>query len=242
MLPKYPMTLIEHAAALFNLMLTPEHAAQFDQFAMDLADWNQRMNLTAITAPDEVMVKHFLDSLSLVKAIVPQPEQHLLDVGTGAGFPGLPLAMILPGLRVTLMEATAKKLAFIAHLIAEFGLKNADTLHARAEDAGQNPAHREHYDIVTARAVARLPILLEYLLPLTKVGGICIAMKGSTAHTELDDSQKALKVLGGKFQDLIDIQLPGIEDLHTLVVIEKIRPTPTDYPRKAGLPTKTPIG
>lgn len=233
--------LAQQAADVFGLHLTPEHAAQFDTYARELAAWNAHTNLTAITTPDEVRVRHFLDSLSVAKAVALDQPATMIDVGTGAGFPGLPLAMVFPQLEVVLMEATGKKIAFLDHMIQTLGLPNARTLHARAEDAGHLPEHRAAYDFVVARAVARLPSLLEYLLPLAKVGGAAIAMKGRTAQAEARDSGKALHVLGGRLREIVTIQLPEVSEPHYLVVVDKTAATPPPYPRKPGTPTQKPI-
>lgn len=237
------MPLIDEAKTLFDLTLTPAQVEQFDTYARELTVWNEtRMNLTAITDPEAVRVRHFLDSLSVIKAMPLQSGIRLLDVGTGAGFPGLPLAMVLPDIQVILMDSTAKKLTFIDHLITTLQVPNATTLHARAEDAGRSADHRGQYDVVVARAVARLPALLEYLLPFVKVGGYAIAMKGTTAHEEAESANRALYVLGGELQTLIEVNLPDIDDPHYLVVVKKTRKTPKPYPRKAGTPTRQPIG
>jgi 16S rRNA (guanine527-N7)-methyltransferase len=234
-------TLSEQAAALVQIALTPEQAAQFDTYARLLAEWNQRINLTAIIDPEGIQVRHFLDSLSICRVLPMLPGLRLIDVGTGAGFPGLPLKIAYPDIEVTLLEATGKKVHFLDQVIAALGLRGVDTLKARAEEAGQMPNRRETYDAALARSVARLPVLLEYLLPLVRVGGRCIAMKGETAAAEMADSKRALAILGGRVLNIETVQLPGVADLHYLVVIEKIAPTPPLYPRKPGMPTQKPL-
>jgi 16S rRNA (guanine527-N7)-methyltransferase len=230
------------AQALFGLTLTPQQVRQFDLLLAELLEWNTRMNLTAITEPQAMQVRHFLDSLSVLPALTDLPAKpYLIDVGTGAGFPGLPLAMLLPHARVTLLDSTKKKLTFVQHAIDALGLQNAHIVHQRAEDAGRDDGQRAKYDVAIARAVARLPSLLEYLLPLTKTGGLCIAMKGSSAQQEADDASAALKLLGGAIEALTPVHLPDVADVHYLVQVRKTHKTPRTYPRRAGLPTKEPL-
>lgn len=236
------MHLAKAAQALFNVALTDAQVQQFAVYKRELLDWNERMNLTAITDPVAVDVRHFLDAISLVTVIGLEAGDKVLDVGTGAGLPGLPLALLFPQAHFTLLEATKKKLTFIEHVIAVLGVRNVTLLHARAEDAAHLPAHRALYDVVTARAVARLPILLEYLLPFAKVGGFVVAMKGKTAEEELQDARYALNFLGGEAKPIASVQLPDVEDPHYLLTVEKIRTTPKNFPRKAGVPAKKPIG
>ncbi|MCA9907746.1 MAG: 16S rRNA (guanine(527)-N(7))-methyltransferase RsmG [Anaerolineae bacterium] len=233
--------LAEHAAALFNLELSAEHEAAFARYADELLVWNERINLTAITDPDGVMIRHFLDSLTLMKVLELRPGLRVIDVGSGAGFPGLPLQIAYPQFAMTLLEATGKKVSFLQHMIDTLKLPNVQALKGRAEEIGQMQAHRATYDVAVARAVARLPILLEYLMPLVQVGGVCIAMKGKTAHSEVESSRHALTILGGRLDRIEAFQLPGVEETHYLVMVEKTAPTPTQYPRRSGLPSQQPL-
>lgn len=228
-------------ADLFGITLSAEQVAQFETYAQLLAEWNAHTNLTAIIEPHEVRVRHFLDSLSIIKAAPLTVGMQIVDVGTGAGFPGLPLAIAFPQIKLTLLEATGKKVAFLEHVIQTLQLANSQTLHARAEEAGHMIGQRDTYDLVLARAVARLPALLEYLLPLARVGGRCIAMKGATARDEAESARHALTLLGGRLHDIVQIELPGVEDEHYLVVLEKTDATPAPYPRKPGVPTRKPL-
>jgi len=226
---------------LLGLELSPEVQRAFSLYADRLLEWNAHTNLTAITDPEAIEIRHFLDSLSVMRAVRLTPGMRVIDVGTGAGFPGLPLRLVFPQIRLTLLEATAKKTRFLQHVVAELGLEDVRILTARAEEAGQDAAIREQYDLVLARAVAKLPVLSEYLLPLCKVGGRCVALKGEHAAAEVQQAERALSILGGHVTRIVPVELPQVAETHYLVTIEKNAATPPKYPRRAGVPTKRPL-
>lgn len=212
---------------------------QFDRYYQMLVETNKVMNLTALTEAHDVAVKHFVDSLMAYADYF--PGKLLADVGTGAGFPGIPLKIYCPSLKVVLIDSLAKRLNFLQQVIDNLGLKDIECVHLRAEDAGKSPLHREKYDIVTARAVARLSVLSEYCLPLVKNGGVFVALKGSKYKEEVAAAGKALAVLGGKITSAKEVELPGLDDGRAVITIKKIKLSPKAYPRKAGLPEKNPL-
>lgn len=234
-------TLSTYAKSLLDIDLSVAQVAQFDRLTELLLLWNKGMNLTAITDPQEIAIKHCLDALTLSLVINQFDGKRMIDVGTGAGFPGLALAIVFPRLHVTLMDSTAKKLRFIDEVGDSLQLENIRTLHARAEDAGRDKEHRQAYDIVTARAVARMPILMEYTLPLAKPGGQVIALKGTSAYDETNAAAKAISTLGGELFTIEEVSLPTLDNPRYLIVIDKVNPTPRRYPRKAGIPSREPI-
>jgi 16S rRNA (guanine527-N7)-methyltransferase len=234
-------SLINDARSLFNVHLTAKQGVALVHYERELLEWNQKFNLTAIRDSESIRTKHFLDSYSCVLAWKATPPQRLVDIGTGAGFPGIPLKIIYPNTRVTLVESVGKKAMFCQHVIRVLGLEGIEVVQSRAEDFGQKPEHRESYDWAVARAVANMSILSEYLLPLLKVGGHMLAQKGESAHAEAHAAEKAMKLMGGKLKQLIPVHLPGIPDDRYLVVVDKVAATPKNYPRKAGIPAKTPL-
>ena len=223
-----------------GLFFSERQLWQFERYFEMLIETNKVMNLTAITDPEEVAVKHVIDSLLVYDQKV-FPGKSLADVGTGAGFPGIPLKIYCPSLKVVLLDSLSKRLRFLENCISELCLEDISCVHLRAEDAGRNKAHREQYDIVTARAVARLAVLAEYCLPLVKVGGSFLALKGSKYKEEVEEASKAFVLLGGEIKSAVEVRLPGLDDGRAIVRIVKKRPTPANYPRKAGLPEKQPL-
>jgi 16S rRNA (guanine527-N7)-methyltransferase len=234
-------SLIDSTRELFDIHLTAEQVSKLETYEHELMEWNQRFNLTAIRDVESVRTKHFLDSLSCVLAWKGNPPHRLVDVGTGAGFPGLPLKIIYPDMQLTLVESVGKKARFCEHIVQTLGLENVQVLPLRAEDFGQKPEHREAYDWAVGRAVANMNVLSEYLLPLVKVGGHMLAQKGENAAEEVHSAKKAIKTLGGRLKELIPIRLPGVPEERYLVVVEKVSGTPKNYPRKAGTPAKSPL-
>lgn len=219
--------------------LTEEMQQQFEDYMKLLLEWNEKINLTAITEEDEIILKHFVDSLTISKYI--KEGKSIVDVGTGAGFPGIPVKIVRKDVKVTLVDSLNKRILFLNDVIENLGLGDIETLHFRAEEFGQNKKYRESFDIATSRAVANLSTLVEYLLPLVKVGGICICMKGSEIKEELENSKKAIKILGGEIQEVEEFYLPETDIKRTIVIVKKISSTPKKYPRKPGTPAKEPI-
>lgn len=222
-----------------DIKFTEEQLNQFYEYMNLLLEWNEKINLTAITAPNEVILKHFIDSLTINKYI--KENSTLADVGTGAGFPGIPLKILRPDLKITLVDSLNKRINFLNEVINKLNLVNIETVHSRIEDFGKDKKYRESFDFVTARAVANLAVLSEYLLPIAKVGGQCVCMKGSSVEEELSNGKNAIKVLGGKIKIIDEFVLPDSDMSRNVIIIDKIKNTPNKYPRKAGIPVKEPL-
>lgn len=222
---------------LINIKLEDKQIEEFYNYMNLLLEWNKRINLTAITEPIEVILKHFVDSATIIKYI--EDNKKIVDVGTGAGFPGIPLNIINSKASYTLVDSLNKRINFLNEVINSLQLNNINTIHSRIEDFGRN--NKERFDIATSRAVASLNILLEYLLPLVKIGGICICMKGSNVKEEIENASKALEILGGKIEKVEKIILPDSDIERNIVIVKKVKSAPSKYPRKAGIPTKDPI-
>lgn len=221
--------------------LTEQQLQQFVIYYDTLITWNQKMNLTAIEEPVEVAYKHFVDSACLLRVVLDLKQKSMIDVGTGAGFPGVPLKIMEPALDLTLFDSLNKRIIFLQELCQKLQLKDVKAVHGRAEEFGIKPEYRQQYDMATARAVARMPVLLEICLPFVKKGGIFIALKGPELENEIKESSNALKELGGKLVDVQQFTLADGAYTRNLAVIEKIKDTPKKYPRKAGTPQKKPL-
>jgi len=224
-----------------SVPLTSQQVAALTRYQQELLDWNQRINLTAIREPEQIATKHFLDSLSVLTATGCLNGQRVIDVGTGAGFPGLVLKIACPEMRLTLLESVGKKADFCRHIVATLGLEDVEVVHGRAEEVAHWDAHREAYDWAVARAVARLPILAEYLLPFVRLGGAMLAQKGETGPAEAQEAQRALEMLGGRLEKIHSLTLPGIAETRYLIVARKVSATPARYPRRPGIPSKRPL-
>lgn len=234
------LQLLADGAHELGVDLTTDQLDRFSRFADRLIEWNARFNLTAIVEPRDIVIKHFLDSLSVLTAI-PADAKRVIDIGAGAGLPGFPIKIARPELTVVLVEATRKKCDFMEAMIKDLKLYNVFVVNARAEDVGRDPDHREYYDVAVARAVAALPVLAEYLLPLVKVGGVAIAQKSKDLAEEIERAETAILLLGGLDAEVKPISVPGLPDERNLIVIDKLAATPDEYPRRVGVPAKSPI-
>ena len=247
--PQVHLTQLQAGCELLGIPLDVQQLVQFELFYRELVEWNDKFNLTAITDYTEVQVKHFLDSLVALPLIAqatgdvvpPTQPLHLLDVGTGAGFPGIPLKIVAPQLKVTLMDGTGKKITFLRELVAKLELTNVAMVQGRAEEVGIRPDYRAQFDLVTARAVASLNTLVEYLLPLVRQGGWAVIYKGASAPQELLEARKAIELLGGGTVRLEPAQVPFLNEQRYILLIKKQHPTPERYPRGQGLPRKKPL-
>ncbi len=239
--------LLRAYAAEYGITVSDTACQKFDRYAELLVDWNQRMNLTAITEPHDIVLKHFADSVTALTVMPDKTELSVIDVGTGAGFPGIPLAIVRDDIQLTLLDSLNKRLIFLKEVCEELGIR-AQCIHARAEEGGRNPKLREQYDVATARAVAAMPVLAEYCLPFVKAGGRFIAMKGPDSDVELEAAKRAVDLLGGRVVEVKELTLPcrphdGVEQQERrLFIIEKSKPTPPRFPRQSAKIAKEPLG
>ena len=233
--------LLEEKLKELNITLTAKQEEQFNTFYQLLVEWNKVMNLTGITEYEEVVEKHFVDSLSIIKAVDIQQVTKVIDVGTGAGFPGIPLKIAFPHLDITLLDSLNKRIRFLDEVIEKTSLDGIRTIHGRAEDFAKQKEHREGYDLCVSRAVANLSTLSEYCLPYIRVGGIFSSYKSGSIEEEIESSKHAVMLLGGSIENIVKFQLPGTDISRSFVVIKKEKQSPKKYPRKAGLPSKEPL-
>ncbi len=229
------------ARALLGVQLSTRQLHLLELYEQELLRWNEHTNLTAIRQPEQIRVKHFLDSLTCLLVMRDPPPARIIDVGTGAGFPGLPLKIIFPAMQLTLVESIGKKADFCRHVVQKLGLEGVQVIQERAETLGQCVEHRQQYDWALARAVAVMSVLVEYLLPLARVGGAALALKGENAPAEAHAAEHATRLLGGHLRKLIPVTLPGVVEDRYLIVIDKVAATPNLYPRRVGMPAKHPL-
>lgn len=222
-----------------GILLKEKQINQFYTYMNLLLEWNKKINLTAITKPEEIILKHFIDSMTIVNDI--EKNARLIDVGTGAGFPGIPLKIIREDIEVMLLDSLNKRIIFLQEVIKQLSLMRIEAVHSRVEEFGKNKKYRESFDYATSRAVANLSTLSEYLIPLVKLEGCCISMKGSEIEEEVQQSKKAILLLGGKIEKIKKFQLPKSDIDRNVIIIRKVKSTPSKYPRKPGMATKEPI-
>jgi 16S rRNA (guanine527-N7)-methyltransferase len=232
---------ITESQKYLGIPLTSQQQKAFSLYESELMSWNEKFNLTAIRDAEGIRIKHFLDSLSCLMVMRNLNNERIIDIGTGAGFPGIPLKIVCPGVKLTLVESVGKKAGFCKHIIETLQLDGVEVLTLRAEEVGRLPNHRAQYDWAVARAVASLPILSEYLIPLLKVGGSMLSQKGESAHAEVQASENAFKMLCGELQHITRVILPGVVEERYLVVVKKTAATAAVYPRNVGIPSKKPL-
>lgn len=239
----YDLINFKHGLEELNVSLTDEQIQQFLQYYEMLVEKNKVMNLTGITEFEEVIQKHFLDSLSLIRVIPDLSERNLtiIDLGTGAGFPGIPLKIAFPNLEITLMDSLNKRINFLNEVIATLRLENVTAIHGRAEEMAANTTYRQQYDLCVSRAVSNLAVLTEYCLPFVSKGGMFISYKSADSDTEIQEAKKAISILGGKLEKVDKFELPDSDLGRAFVCIKKVKDTPKKYPRKAGTPAKLPL-
>jgi 16S rRNA (guanine527-N7)-methyltransferase len=237
----YDMQPLVDGCAALDIELNDRQLFKFEKYLSLLLEWNQKFNLTAIKDPKEIIVQHFLDSISVLKLNIIKSHYSILDMGSGAGFPGIPIKIMLPQISLTLVDSVQKKTGFQSEVINQLELRGSEAVHARAEDLARDIKRREAYDAVVSRAVAELRVLSEYCLPFVKLKGYFISHKGPGAADEISQAQRALQVLGGKYLEIREMVIPLSEKTHNLIVVKKAEKTPKQYPRNAGKPRKTPL-
>ncbi len=230
---------LDEYSVKLDIKFNDKQKEQLYKYMNLLIEWNEKINLTAITNPDEIILKHFIDSITISNYI--KENSYIADIGTGAGFPGIPLKILRKDIKIVLVDSLNKRINFLNEIIQELNLENIQAIHARAEEFGRDKNYREHFDVVTSRAVANLSTLSEYLIPLSKIEGKCLCMKGPGVQEEIKDAKKAIEILGGTISNLYEFKLPESDIERVVVELKKVKKTPDKYPRKAGLPSKEPL-